>query len=194
MRYRDAAGRFVHKPCRANKNLVGQRFEDLLVLRFAGYIRIKNGTRRVWKCCCRCGRKTLATTNQLTTGGKKSCGCRKRAATILRNKQRATHRHTCVNSPTYRSWQAMRQRCLNPNSHSWPDYGGRGIRICERWASFETFLADMGERPAGTTLSRFADRGDYRPGNCAWHTRNEQQAERLKKLLRNDEKTRNYAL
>lgn len=79
-------------------------------------------------------------------------------------------------SPTYSSWHAMMQRCTKPNSISWKRYGGRGIKVCKRWRdSFENFLADMGERPAGKTLDRFPNNdGNYEPGNCRWGTAHEQ--------------------
>lgn len=82
-------------------------------------------------------------------------------------------------SPTYRSWQAMRTRCRNPRHHKWAEYGGRGIAVCERWASsFASFLADVGERPVGTTLDRIDVNGNYEPGNVRWATAAEQRANR----------------
>lgn len=82
-------------------------------------------------------------------------------------------------SPTYRSWQAMRQRCDHPEHVHFADYGGRGVTICARWQSFENFLADMGERPAGTSLDRHPNKdGDYGPGNCRWATQRQQQRNR----------------
>lgn len=69
---------------------------------------------------------------------------------------------------TYRIWQNMIQRCSNPANTRWADYGGRGIEVCGRWASFENFIADMGEAPDGLTLDRRETDGNYSPGNCRW--------------------------
>lgn len=76
--------------------------------------------------------------------------------------------------PTWRSWSSMRRRCLRPGSDQYPNYGGRGIRICERWDSYSNFLADMGERPPGTSLDRIDVNGHYEPGNCRWATQVQQ--------------------
>jgi len=82
-------------------------------------------------------------------------------------------------TPTYGTWMAMRRRCQNPGDRRFKDYGGRGISVCERWdSSFENFLADMGERPAGMTLDRIDTNGNYEPGNCRWATPIQQRANR----------------
>jgi len=83
-------------------------------------------------------------------------------------------------SREYASWSAMIQRCTNPNTWNYQNYGGRGIRVCPWWLhSFESFLSDMGRRPKGKTLDRHPDKnGDYEPGNCRWATPKQQIANR----------------
>lgn len=68
----------------------------------------------------------------------------------------------------------MRQRCTNPKNQDWEHYGGRGIRVCERWENFDNFLADMGKKPRGKSIDRRDTDGDYEPGNCLWATQREQ--------------------
>ncbi len=84
-------------------------------------------------------------------------------------------KHGMYGTPTYNSWQSMIQRCINPKTTGYAKYGGRGIKVCDRWRySFSNFYADMGERPEGKTIHRIELDGDYEPGNCKWATAHEQ--------------------
>lgn len=83
-------------------------------------------------------------------------------------------------SLAYSSWCAMKTRCLNENHRHYHRYGGRGITICPRWLnSFDNFVADMGERPSGTSLDRINNDGNYEPGNCRWAPLGEQNFNRF---------------
>lgn len=92
------------------------------------------------------------------------------------NRRRATHRMT--GTPTMQAWSDMLQRCYNPNSPRFKDYGGRGIFVRDPWLTFDVFFSDMGVKPAGLSLGRIDNDGPYCKENCAWQTRKEQQRNR----------------
>ncbi len=83
-----------------------------------------------------------------------------------------------MHKPTHRSWDKMKQRCLNPNHHKYLSYGARGIKVCTRWMLYKNFLQDMGERPVGMTLDRIDVNGNYEPSNCRWATASQQMRNR----------------
>lgn len=140
-------------------------------------------------CMCECGVAKSIRVYLLINGQTKSCGCLRRTAPAI---QKRTHGYS--KTPTYRSWCLMRSRCNNPNFPKYPRYGGRGIAVCERWERFENFLADMGPRPADTTLHRLDNDGDYSPGNCQWATTTDQARNKTtSRLLTFEGKTQSLA-
>ncbi len=150
---------------RVGKNLKGLKFGRLTV--FAKPIPSKNGE---WLCVCDCGNKIKSNSHKLTAGHTRSCGCLQKELLS----QRSTV-HGMRNSMEYRPWANMKSRCLNPKASHYKYYGGRGIKVCERWKKFQNFFIDMGPRPSNRhSIERLDCNGNYEPGNCCWATIKEQ--------------------
>ncbi len=157
------------------KNLIGERFGKLIVESFS-HNHLTRPT-LVWLCKCDCGNYKLILGENLTkTKGTKSCGC----LAILTQTPTI---HGQSNNRTYKSWNALKNRCLNVNDEHYWDYGGRGITVCEKWLTFEGFYEDMGDRPEGMTLHRKNNYKGYNKENCVWADAKTQSREKRNNTL-----------
>ena len=144
------------------RDLTGCRFDRLEVIGKTHGLAGKE-RRLLWICKCECGQTKLARSTDLVRGFVRSCGCLHLQAITV---------HSMSRSPEYRVWNAVLQRCGNPNNVEYPRYGGSGIRVCEAWQnSFEAFYQEMGPRPSSRhQIDRIDGSRGYEPGNCRWAT------------------------
>ena len=144
-------------------NLINRRFGMLTVLeRHAGHAHRKV----LWGCACDCGGIVRVITCHLISGHTRGCGCT-RGGKRTHGEGSSKHR-----SREYSSWAGMIRRCYNQNISDYKYYGGRGIRVCDRWRkSYMNFLADMGRCPTELSIDRINNDGNYEPSNCRWADR-----------------------
>lgn len=151
--------------------MIGQKFNKLLVIAAAG--KNKHGKLQ-WKCLCDCGKTTITLGVYLRNGDTNSCGCYGKEQ---RSKSVFKHGLSHKNNPEYEIWKGMKARCYNKNHIAYPNYGGRGVKVCLKWkGSFLKFIKDVGKRPSPKySLDRYPNtNGNYESCNFRWATPEQQ--------------------
>lgn len=156
----------------ARKNVdPGTQFSNLTFIAYNG----NKGKNRAGLFRCVCGTEKTISVVDVKSGHTNSCGCLMPSLVSVGMKKHG-HSNSCQESRAYTAWGNIKARCSNKNRDDFERYGGRGIRVCERWQnSFENFYADMGDPPDGHSIDRYPNNdGNYEPGNCRWATTHQQ--------------------
>ena len=168
------------------EDLTGKRFGRLRVIERRG----SKSRQPLWLCLCDCGAERIVPGAHLRGGNTKSCGCWRREFPKITKTTHGLSSNGRRKSLLYLQWNGMRQRCHNPNQQHYQRYGGRGIKVCDRWRqSFVNFYSDMGPPPNDGqrwTLDRIDNSRGYEPGNVRWATFKQQAANKRKKVFVED--------
>ena len=158
-------------------DLLGAKFGLLTVVAFS---KVDELRRAIWECQCACGSVVNLATSVLKSKHNISCGCALRERLSV-----GKLRHGLTGTKVWQAWVNMRSRCYKKSAARYANYGGRGIKVCDRWLVFENFYSDMGDVPQGMSIERINVDGDYCPENCKWATSKEQGGNKTSTLMIN---------